>query len=596
MRSFNTMFVLMVLAALSIGMVTATDVPGMQGSSSAVLDEYLANARLRGQSFQVSPDALTLLDDDTRVPDKSSVTRRNRRDAPLETDPAWISTEEYAVGGLRWADMNGDGYLDLVSVHYEGGYPPRPEETRVWYNLGGTLETTASFVSTDTVWSTDVSIADIDGNGYLDIYVVNWGNNVIHFQDQSGISAAPSWTSTESEFSLVAAFGDVTGTGYLDIGVVNQGVAPNPDKPNHLYGNSTGIPGTSAVWTSSDAAQHMSCDLGDYDEDAVVTTDVTFTGTGDTYLVTIPIHPIHSVVSVTIDSIPTDQYAVSLRSGWILFPEPPPAGSMVSITCETSDDLDMAVAVDHGNAKIYHDTGSTLELLPSFTVSGSGDRREKAAAWIDVDNDGDLDLLIGGRGVPTLLYENTGGAINPVSVWSSADTEPSLSDMDWIDMDLDGDLDVACSSTGDADFDTLWVHENIDGTLEADPAWIQPYGHASSMCNAVAWGDMNGDGYPDLAAGYAGSEIRVFLNTGPQMTPTPSPTPDCNNDGDVNQNSEITAEDAQLAFMIALGSYSPNWMEWCAADCNGDWEVTAGDAQAVFLAALGSGACVDPME
>jgi len=77
--------------------------------------------------------------------------------------------------------------------------------------------------------------------------------------------------------------------------------------------------------------------------------------------------------------------------------------------------------------------------------------------------------------------------------------------------------------------------------------------------------------------------------------PTPTPTPQCVNDGDVNQDSAITAEDAQLAFMIALGSYSPSPEEECSADCNGDDDVTAGDAQAIFLTALGSGTCADPL-
>jgi hypothetical protein len=83
----------------------------------------------------------------------------------------------------------------------------------------------------------------------------------------------------------------------------------------------------------------------------------------------------------------------------------------------------------------------------------------------------------------------------------------------------------------------------------------------------------------------------------PTNTPTitPTDTPECLNTGDVNDDGVITAGDAQLAFMIALGAYSPTYKEWCAADCNGDGVVTAGDAQLIFLAALGSGACVDPL-
>jgi len=76
---------------------------------------------------------------------------------------------------------------------------------------------------------------------------------------------------------------------------------------------------------------------------------------------------------------------------------------------------------------------------------------------------------------------------------------------------------------------------------------------------------------------------------------TPTPTPPCINNGDVNMTGEITAGDAQLAFQIALGAYTAAYEEACAADCNGDEDVTAEDAQIIFLTALGSHNCVDPL-
>jgi YVTN family beta-propeller protein len=86
----------------------------------------------------------------------------------------------------------------------------------------------------------------------------------------------------------------------------------------------------------------------------------------------------------------------------------------------------------------------------------------------------------------------------------------------------------------------------------------------------------------------------------PTLTPTPTPTPtqtqgDCVNHGDTNLDGVITAGDAQLAFYIVLGLYSPTYQEECAADCNGDGIVTAGDAQMIFLTVLGIGSCVDPL-
>jgi len=74
-----------------------------------------------------------------------------------------------------------------------------------------------------------------------------------------------------------------------------------------------------------------------------------------------------------------------------------------------------------------------------------------------------------------------------------------------------------------------------------------------------------------------------------------TPTPTCVNHGDVNFDDLITAGDAQLTFLIALGAHSPSVEEECAADCNADGDVTAADAQGVFIPALGMGTCADPL-
>ncbi len=82
----------------------------------------------------------------------------------------------------------------------------------------------------------------------------------------------------------------------------------------------------------------------------------------------------------------------------------------------------------------------------------------------------------------------------------------------------------------------------------------------------------------------------------PTSTPDPfTPTPDCINNGDVNQDGRITSADAQLAFLITLGHYTPTHKEECSADCNGDARVTSADAQLIFQAGLGTAFCADPL-
>ena len=85
--------------------------------------------------------------------------------------------------------------------------------------------------------------------------------------------------------------------------------------------------------------------------------------------------------------------------------------------------------------------------------------------------------------------------------------------------------------------------------------------------------------------------VLIFYPAGPMVAQTVQP--DCINDGDVNGDGQITSADAQLAFNIALGAYTPTYEEACAADCNGDIQVTSADAQSIFYVVLGLSTCVD---
>lgn len=57
--------------------------------------------------------------------------------------------------------------------------------------------------------------------------------------------------------------------------------------------------------------------------------------------------------------------------------------------------------------------------------------------------------------------------------------------------------------------------------------------------------------------------------------------------GDVNNDWTITAGDAQTAFAIALGAYSPDQGETWRADATQDFSFSAADAQCIFMEVLG---------
>ena len=135
----------------------------------------------------------------------------------------------------------------------------------------------------------------------------------------------------------------------------------------------------------------------------------------------------------------------------------------------------------------------------------------------DIDDDGDLDLVVAGnenasRGETTKLYENIDdGAFAEVD----ADLAGVVSGTtDFFDADGDGDLDLLV--TGEQGFSpsaTLYENDGSGNFSEAGDA-----GLAGLQGSAVAIGDIDGDGAPDLVLAGSNSSyepsITLYENDG----------------------------------------------------------------------------------
>ena len=86
----------------------------------------------------------------------------------------------------------------------------------------------------------------------------------------------------------------------------------------------------------------------------------------------------------------------------------------------------------------------------------------------------------------------------------------AAADLTWIDFDLDGDLDLAAAGdhwVGAELYTGTTLFENRDGGFS--PLWSSGTGDVTS----ISWGDVDGDGRPDLAEGSASGYDVVLVNT-----------------------------------------------------------------------------------
>ena len=133
--------------------------------------------------------------------------------------------------------------------------------------------------------------------------------------------------------------------------------------------------------------------------------------------------------------------------------------------------------------------------------------------WIDVDNDGDLDLFVARERGSNLLFLNDGpGELRRANAGALTDDVLESIQGCWADYDDDGLLDVFVVN---AEYQDDVLYRNVDGSrfVRVPGPWRGLGNHGRSC----AWSDVDGDGRPDLYVANAymrvGEETRTAPNS-----------------------------------------------------------------------------------
>jgi cytochrome c peroxidase len=347
--------------------------------------------------------------------------------------------------GVAWGDYNGDGWVDLYLTDTDG-------PNRLFRNNGdGTFSPSplSDQVALADAYSGGATFADYDNDGWADLYVVNWGANVLFrndegrgFIDVTEIAGVGDRGNGQS-----ASWGDFDNDGYLDLYVANWACYPRCGRP--ALGDSDKLYRNNGDGSFSDVTHYLNskvmgagfiASFVDYDND----------GDLDIYLVNDEwINPVGNALW---------RNDGPGCGGWCFTEVSAEANANTQV-------MGMGLAVfdydNDGNFDFYFSNAGPMTLLRNQgdgrfvnVAPEAGVDLPGAAAWgavpIDFDNDGWQDLYLAvmmmdnGKGIPAnplwrnlgdgtfeLIHSGSGaGAVGPSMTVAAADYDQD----GWVDL------------------------------------------------------------------------------------------------------------------------------------------------------------------
>jgi hypothetical protein len=364
------------------------------------------------------------------------------------------STGEYS-NYLDIGDIDNDGDLDIVWAN-GGNYntlgPAQLE--RIFINNGSGVFTDESVARGAASGNArGVELGDLDNDGDLDIvYAQDFNKQPIvmindgtgHFTNQSAARLPATMYS-----SARIALGDIDNDGDLDMYICNSGTSNRfGSGQNRIYVND----GT-GVFTDETATRHpvavlneaMDAIFGDIDGDFDLDVRAASTANNNSRLY----RNNGSGVFTTVAGVPADANAYSYDFGDI----------------DGDGNLDLLGANANGSGNnsefLLRNDGTGAYTNVSSNISPNPTTDDNDTKFVDYDNDGDMDFIVGSLGTTERVYNNNGsGVFTQVAGLITAVSDSTL-DIKVADLNGDGRPDVVTAQGESGTFvDRIYIMNN----------------------------------------------------------------------------------------------------------------------------------------